>query len=78
MRQTYQVIARRAWTCGRTGSGTTPATRGWTGCGLECDLVELNGWTSPRMLRRYGASARSARPRRTYDRIMADTSLTRS
>jgi hypothetical protein len=25
------------------------------------------------MLRRYGASARSARARRTYDRIMTDT-----
>ena len=30
------------------------------------------GWTSPQMLRRYGASARSARARRTYDRIMDD------
>jgi hypothetical protein len=27
--------------------------------------MELNGWTSPQMLRRYGASARSARARRT-------------
>lgn len=26
--------------------------------------MELNGWTSPQMLRRYGASARSARARR--------------
>ena len=34
-------------------------------------LMELNGWSSPQMLRRYGASARSARARRTYDRIMA-------
>jgi len=25
--------------------------------------MELNGWTSPQMLRRYGASARSARAR---------------
>ena len=33
-------------------------------------LMELNGWTSPQMLRRYGASARSARARRSYDRIM--------
>ena len=32
--------------------------------------MELNGWSSPQMLRRYGASARSARARRTYDRIM--------
>jgi hypothetical protein len=34
--------------------------------------MELNGWTSPQMLRRYGASARSARARRSYDRIMTD------
>jgi hypothetical protein len=38
--------------------------------GPEGDLMELNGWTSPQILRRYGASARSARARRTYDRIM--------
>ena len=37
------------------------------------DLMELNGWTSPQMLRRYGTSARRARARRTYDRIMTDT-----
>ena len=41
--------------------------------GPEGDLMELNGWSSPQMLRRYGASARSARARRTYDRIMTDT-----
>src|ERR1017187_7841390 len=40
--------------------------------GAEGDLMELNGWTSPQMLRRYGASARSARARRTYDLIMTD------
>jgi hypothetical protein len=38
--------------------------------GAEGDLMELSGWASPQMLRRYGASARSAR--RTYDRIMSD------
>ena len=32
--------------------------------------MELNGWSSQQMLRRYGASARSARAHRTYDRIM--------
>jgi integrase/recombinase XerD len=32
--------------------------------------MELNGWSSPQMLRRYGASAGSARARRSYDRIM--------
>jgi site-specific recombinase XerD len=41
--------------------------------GPEGDMMELNGWASPQMLRRYGASARSARARRTYDRIMTDT-----
>jgi integrase/recombinase XerD len=34
--------------------------------------MELNGRSSPQMLRRYGASARSARARRTYDHIMTD------
>jgi integrase/recombinase XerD len=38
----------------------------------EGDLMELNGWTSPQMVRRYGASARSARARRGYDRIMGN------
>jgi hypothetical protein len=37
------------------------------------NLMELNGWASPQMLRRYGASARSARARRTYDRVMSGT-----
>jgi hypothetical protein len=37
------------------------------------DLMELNGWTSPQMLRRYGASARSVRARRSYDRVMQDS-----
>ena len=41
--------------------------------GAEGDLMDLNGWTSPQMLRRYGASARSARARRSYDRIMTGT-----
>lgn len=37
--------------------------------GAEGDLMELNGWTSPQMLRHYGASARSARAQRAYDRV---------
>jgi hypothetical protein len=41
--------------------------------GAERDLMELNGWTSPQMLTRYGASARGARARRSYDRIMDET-----
>ena len=46
------------------GSGTTSATPGWTG-GAEGDLMALNGWSSPQMLRRYGASnfSRGALPR---------------
>jgi integrase/recombinase XerD len=44
--------------------------------GAEGDLMELNGWTSPQMLRRYGASARSARARRSYDRVMDDAPWT--
>ena len=37
--------------------------------------MELNGWTFPQMLRRYGASARSARARRSYDRVMEETAV---
>ena len=72
----YQMIGRRG---GRAGSrpephqfrhhfGHTWLDRG----GNEGDLMELNGWSSPQMLRRYGASARNVRARRTYDRIMTD------
>ena len=72
----YQMIARRgrqagvdAWTHRfRHHFSHTWLDRG----GAEGDLMELNGWSSPQMLRRYGASARSARARRTYDRIMTD------
>jgi site-specific recombinase XerD len=73
----YQMIARRGRQCGvavhphrfRHHFSHTWLDRG----GPEGDLMELNGWSSPQMLRRYGASARSARARRTYDRIMTDT-----
>jgi len=73
----YQMIARRGRQCGvhlyphrfRHHFSHTWLDRG----GPEGDLMELNGWTSPQMLRRYGASARNARARRTYDRIMTDT-----
>jgi site-specific recombinase XerD len=72
----YQVIARRGRECGievfphrfRHHFSHPWLYRG----GAEGDLMELNGWTSPQMLRRYGASAHSARARRNYDRIMAD------
>jgi site-specific recombinase XerD len=38
--------------------------------GAGADLMELNGWSSPQMLQWYGGSARGARARRSYDRIM--------
>ena len=73
----YQIVARRGRQAGvnvyphrfRHHFSHTWLDRG----GAEGDLMELNGWTSPQMLRRYGASARSARARRSYDRIMTDT-----
>ena len=73
----YQMITRRGRECGidvfphrfRHHFSHTWLDRG----GPEGDLMELNGWSSPQMLRRYGASARSARARRTYDRIMDDS-----
>jgi len=73
----YQMIARRGRQAGvavhphrfRHHFSHTWLDRG----GPEGDLMELNGWASPQMLARYGASARAARARRTYDRIMDDT-----
>jgi site-specific recombinase XerD len=70
----YQAVARRGRHCGvdvwphrfRHHFSHTWLERG----GPEGDLMELNGWSTPQMLTRYGASARSARARRTYDRIM--------
>jgi site-specific recombinase XerD len=70
----YQMTARRGAQAGvavhphkfRHHFSHTWLDRG----GAEGDLMELNGWTSPQMLRRYGHSAASARARRSYDRIM--------
>jgi site-specific recombinase XerD len=70
----YQMIKRRGAQAGvavhphkfRHHFSHTWLDRG----GAEGDLMELNGWTSPQMLRRYGHSAASARARRSYDRIM--------
>jgi hypothetical protein len=45
--------------------------------GAEGDLMELNRWPTPQMLRRYGASARGTRARRSYDRILDPHHLTR-
>jgi site-specific recombinase XerD len=72
----YQVTVRRGRQCGievfphrfRHHFSHTWLDHG----GAEGDLMELNGSTTPQMLRRYGASARSARARRSYDRIMTD------
>jgi hypothetical protein len=58
----YQIMARRSRQCGVTAYphrfrhhfSHTWLDRG----GAERDLMELNGWTSPQMLSRYGASAR--------------------
>ena len=63
----YQIVARRGRQCGvivyphrfRHHFSHTWLDRG----GAERDLMELNGWTSPQMLTRYGASARGARAR---------------
>ena len=57
----YQMIVRCGQQCGvdawphrfRHHFSHTWLDRG----GPEDDLMELNGWTSPQMLRRYGASA---------------------
>jgi integrase len=75
----YQMIVRRGRQC---GVDVFPHrfrhhfSHTWLDCGgAESDLMELNGWTSPQMLRRYGASARSARARRSYDRVMEDARL---
>jgi integrase/recombinase XerD len=38
--------------------------------GQETDLMQQNGWTSPEMLRRYGASAAAERARQHYDKVM--------
>jgi site-specific recombinase XerD len=72
----YQMTARRGKDAGvavhphrfRHHFSHTWLDRG----GAERDLMELNGWSSPQMLNRYGASARAARARRTYDRVMED------
>ncbi len=72
----YQMVARRGKQCAvdvwphrfRHHFSHTWLDRG----GAEGDLMELNGWSSPQMLQRYGGSARGARARRHYDLIMTD------
>ncbi len=56
---------------------SSPSQPGSSGNGALANVafdlaLRDNGWSSRLMLRRYGASARSARARRTYDRIMTD------
>ena len=70
------MVARRGKQCGvevwphrfRHHFSHTWLDRG----GAEGDLMELNGWSSPQMLQRYGGSARGARARRHYDLVMTD------
>ena len=70
----YQMVVRRGEQAGvavypqrfRHHFSHTWLDRG----GAPGDLMELNGWSSPQMLTWYGASARGARARRHYDRIM--------
>ena len=72
----YQMVKRRG---GQAGVRLYPHrfrhhfSHTWLdGGGAEGDLMELNGWSSPQMLQRYGGSARGARARRHYDLIMKD------
>jgi hypothetical protein len=73
----YQAVARRGRQCGvtvyphrfRHHSSHTSFDRG----DAERDLIELNGWTTPQMLTRYGASACSAWARHSYARIMDES-----
>jgi integrase/recombinase XerD len=72
----YQVVVRRGGEVGvrlhphrfRHHFSHTWLDRG----GADGDLMELNGWSSAQMLKRYGHSARGARARRSYDLIMDD------
>jgi integrase/recombinase XerD len=70
----YQMVVRRGEECGveaRPHRFRHHFSHTWLDQGgAEGDLMELNGWSSPQMLRRYGASARGARARRNYDLVM--------
>jgi site-specific recombinase XerD len=69
----YQMVVRRGELVGidlnphqfRHTLGHRYLARG----GAEGDLMELAGWKSPQMVRRYGASAKAERARSAYDRI---------
>jgi integrase len=69
----YQMIKRRA---DQIGIELHPhmfrhtfAHRFQANDGAEGDLMELAGWRSQQMVRRYGATARGERARTSYDRV---------
>lgn len=69
----YQMVERRA---GKAGIQMNPhrfrhdfSHRYLLNGGQETDLMQLAGWTSPEMLRRYGASAAGQRAREHYDTV---------
>jgi integrase len=70
----YQLAARRGEECGvllysrrfRHHFCQAWLDRG----GAEGDLMELAGWSTPQMTQGYGGTARGARARRSYDRVM--------
>jgi integrase/recombinase XerD len=71
----YQLVVRRGQECGvllyphrfRHHFCQAWLDRG----GTEGDLMELAGWSTPQMITVYGGSARGARARRSYDRVMS-------
>ena len=69
----YQMVTRRG---DQIGVGLNPhmfrhtfAHRFQAKGGAEGDLMELAGWRSQQMVRRYGATARGERARTSYDRV---------
>jgi site-specific recombinase XerD len=69
----YQMVKRRA---AQVGIELHPhmfrhtfAHRFQANDGAEGDLMELAGWRSQQMVRRYGATARGERARTSYDRV---------
>jgi site-specific recombinase XerD len=70
----YQLVVRRGEECGvllyphrfRHHFCQAWLDRG----GAEGDLMELAGWSTPQMIEVYGGTARGARARRSYDRVM--------
>ena len=71
----YQLVVRRGEECGvllyphrfRHHFCQAWLDRG----GAEGDLMELAGWSTPQMIEVYGGTARGARARRSYDRVMS-------